>query len=117
MSFIEVTYKNLGKGLLTGTELTQREQHHQGSPQHGVTAHSAGNLELTAQPAGRSTGWRLSLPNDSGLNLFQVCSQSLLCSSASFILRGTRRSLVCLGRKGSNESGQFQGLPEAILSC
>ena len=44
-----------------------------------VTAHKAGNLEHTAQPAGSSTGWRVSFPGASvGLSLFQA-AQAGLC--------------------------------------
>lgn len=32
MGFIGVTYRNMGEGLLTGAEMTQRQLHHQGSP-------------------------------------------------------------------------------------
>jgi hypothetical protein len=35
MSFIEVTYRNMGEGLLTGAEITQRKMHHQSAPQDG----------------------------------------------------------------------------------
>ena len=59
--------------------MTQRQLHHQNPPPGLVTAHKAGSLEQAAQLAGGSTG------DLRGLNLFQ----SLLCSSASFHLRGT----------------------------
>lgn len=35
MSLIGVTYRYIGKGLLRGIEMTQRQLHHQGPPQHG----------------------------------------------------------------------------------
>ena len=35
MSFIGVTYRNMGEELLIGTEMTQRQLHHQGPFQHG----------------------------------------------------------------------------------
>ena len=61
----------------------------------------------------------MSFPGASvGLNLFQVValiSQSSLqlCFSES----DSQQSLLfTLGREGPSESGQFQGLPEAILS-
>ena len=70
-----------------------------------------GNLEHTAQPVGSSTGWKVSFPAASvALNLFlpgsSIClrvSPSILCS-------------LLLGREVPSESGQFQELPEAILS-
>ena len=56
ISFIGVTYRNMGEGLLTGAEMTQgsciTEAH-----ATWVTAQKAGE---TAQPIVRSTGWRIS---------------------------------------------------------
>ena len=37
VSFIGVTYRNMGEELLIGTEMTQRQLHHQGTPQHRST--------------------------------------------------------------------------------
>lgn len=34
MSFIGVTYRNMGEGSCTGAEMTQRQLYHQGPPQH-----------------------------------------------------------------------------------
>jgi hypothetical protein len=34
-SFIGVSYRNMGEGLLTGAEMIQRQLYHQGPPQHG----------------------------------------------------------------------------------
>jgi hypothetical protein len=31
---IDVSYKNMGKGLLTGAEIAQRELYHQSLPRH-----------------------------------------------------------------------------------
>jgi hypothetical protein len=58
----------MGEGLLTGAEMTQRQLHHHGPPQHGSQLRT-GNLEVIVQPAGSSTGWRVTL---SGLHLFQA---------------------------------------------
>ena len=52
MSFIGVTYGNVGEELLTGTEMTQRQLHHPSM----VTAQKDGNLEPTVQPACSLTG-------------------------------------------------------------
>lgn len=102
-------------GQPTGAEITQRQ---------------LGTLEHTAQPAGSSTSCRmpqlvytssgqfLLLPGSwSGFRVFQTLSKSLLCGSASFSLRGTLTFAVCSGRKGPSESSQFQGFPEAHMSC
>ena len=72
MSFIGVTYGNIGEGSLTGAGVTQRQLHHQSPPPGLVTAHKAGTLEQAAQLAGSSSSWRVSFPGASGaLNLFQ----------------------------------------------
>lgn len=63
--------------------MTQRQLHQQSPPQRGWTAHKAGYLKHTAQPAGSSPAWRVSFAGDSvDLSLFQV-SQLI---SASFRL-------------------------------
>lgn len=73
MSFTGVTFRNMGEGLLTGMEMTQRQLYHQSLVAAQVTAHKAGNLERTAQAAGGSAGWRVSFPGASvGLNLFRA---------------------------------------------
>lgn len=109
--------------------MTQRQLHYQSPPQHGVTAHKAGNLEPTAQPAGSSTGWRVSFPGiPSGRNLSQVAlllsassrqlvqCLSLLCSVAYLRIllamftaySGTGVAGVGGGEVGcGSESGQF----------
>ena len=38
VSFIGITYRSMGEGLLTRAEMTQRQLHHQG-PSSWVTAH------------------------------------------------------------------------------
>ena len=46
---IDVSYKNMGKGLLTGAEMTQRQLHHQGparSSEHNTWPWRAGNYSL-----------------------------------------------------------------------
>jgi hypothetical protein len=45
MSFIGIIYRNIGKELLKGTEMTQRQLYQQGPPQHWVAAHKARNLK------------------------------------------------------------------------
>ena len=35
MSFIGVTYRNMGEGLLTGAEMTQGQLYHQSPPHYG----------------------------------------------------------------------------------
>ena len=48
--------------------------------------------------------WRVSFPSNSGLNPFQAADLNSLHSSAFIVYSET------------GESGQFQGLPQAILS-
>lgn len=51
-----------------------------------VTSHKSGELELAAQPTGRSTGWTLSFPGVStGLNLFQA-DQLVSASPGSWLV-------------------------------
>lgn len=95
------------------------------------TAHKAGNLEHTAQPAGSSTGC------DSNLNFFYVAclvsassrqllsewflaffsSESLLCHLAYVVREGLSVFIVYCGRHRPSESSQFWVLPEHILRC
>ena len=42
MSFIGVTYKNIGEGLLTGAEMTQRQLHHQSQPENSDSSQKLG---------------------------------------------------------------------------
>ena len=80
-----------------------------------VTTPNAGNREHTVQPQQvaewsfqvTQLKWAPSRPVD--------LSQNLLCGSVC--LRVTRLYYLLLRMKGSGESGQFQVLPEAILSC
>lgn len=45
-----------------------------------MTAHKAGDLEHTAQPADKSTGWKVFLPSGSvGLSLSQAAQLVKLC--------------------------------------
>lgn len=77
VSFIGVTYRNVGNGLLlTGAEMSQRQLNHQSPPQHWWLLTKAGNLEHTVQYIGSLTGLRGYFPSDSvGLNLFQAVLQ------------------------------------------
>lgn len=46
------------------------------------------------------------------------CLKSLLCNSVSFLWEGLLVAFIVYSvREGPSESGYFQGLPEAILSC
>lgn len=40
MSFIGVTYRSMGEGLVTGADMTQIQLHHQGLP-HGGAAYKS----------------------------------------------------------------------------
>lgn len=72
MNFIEVNDGNMGEELLTGTEMSQRQLHHQSPPRPG-TAHKSRNRTY-------STGWRMFFPCDLVLecktlsgNLMVIC--------------------------------------------
>jgi hypothetical protein len=65
MSFIGVTYRNIGEGSVAVAKMTQRQaaltksthdssQEHQQSPP--MTAHKSWNLKHILQPVGSSTG-------------------------------------------------------------
>lgn len=58
-------YRNTRKRLLTGEEISQRQVHHQNSPQHRSQLVKAGNLGHTASPTGGMTGWKVSFPGSS----------------------------------------------------
>ena len=45
MSFTEVSYRNMGKGLLTGAQMIQRQLYPQGPLQHGDSSQSWGPRE------------------------------------------------------------------------
>lgn len=62
MSFIGVTYMNIGEGLLIGAENSYLTKAYLSTAEN---AHNLGNLDHTVQLAGSSTGWRVSFPRDS----------------------------------------------------
>lgn len=88
------------------------------APSAWVMAHTAGNLEHTVQPASSSAVWRGTWV---GIMLFQAVQLILESSlgSASFCLRwGSQLPPPSHSDwEGPSESGHFQGLPEAVLSC
>lgn len=88
--------------------------------QHGRQLTNLGNLKHTAVPAGSSTGWREPLLGASvGLSLFLV-AQLVSPSSRQLVLSQSdpqQLGLFTLGKKVPSESGQFLGVPEAILNC
>jgi hypothetical protein len=71
MSLIGFTYRNMDERLLTRAEMMQTAAPPKATPA-GVTAHKAGNLQHSIQPAGSSTGW--------ASNRQLTWSQCLLCS-------------------------------------
>jgi len=91
VSFIGVTYRNMGEGLLPGTEMTQAASPN--TTPAKPTAHKAGNLEHTVLPAGSSNrlgnvlswclGWSKPPPGSSaGFCFFMeaiLISESILC--------------------------------------
>lgn len=65
MSLLGVTYRSVAEGV---TYRSRNDAETAASPRPipaWVAAHRAGTLELTAQPGGSSTGWRVSIPSDS----------------------------------------------------
>lgn len=97
--------------LLTRGGMTQRQLHQQNPHKYGFG--EAGNLELTAQFAGTSTG-SVSLPGSSGgLSHFQASEQILVTSRHPSYMR---MPLQMLGKGGTMVSGQCQELPKG-LSC
>ena len=82
---------------------------------------------------GITTGWRLSFPSDSCLNLFQPAwlvrafSRQFVWSCFLFVCLFVLKLglskhhfealLLILGGEVPTESGHFQGLPEANVSC
>lgn len=81
-----------------------------------MTAHKTGNLEHTAQPAGRATGWTVSFP----VKLFALSLFSAeLCffpvaQLDSYCLSVTLTANICLDEEEPCESDGFQGLPAAF---
>ena len=81
-----------------------------------VRAHKARDLEHTAQPAFRSTGWTESFPRASvGLNRFH---EAYFCffQEACLVWKSEWPSLFTLGGGRPSESSQFQSFLEPILS-
>ena len=115
MSFIGVTHKSMDEELLTGVEMTQNQQYHQSLPQHGpqLTKLGTWNTQHSWSSAGwrwivlsRCLSWSKLLPD----SWYEGGSfESLLCSSASFHLRGTLSFYCSLAGKESTEFDQFQG--------
>lgn len=52
--------RNMGEGLLTGMEMTQKELLHQSPPQHKRQVTNVWEIEHLDQPLGSSTGRRVS---------------------------------------------------------
>lgn len=104
----------MGEELLTGAETTQRQMLHQSPPQHWVTTHKSGNLEQlhSLQPAHQVGKCLLQLAQ-----LISAFFRQPILSAA--YLRLIHSSLYCSctrGEGGTSGSGQFEGLPEAVLS-
>lgn len=76
MSFIQVTYKSMGEGLLRGAERTQRHRHRQFHPAW-VAAHKT--WELGEYCTACRQRWRVSFPATSlGPNISQVAGWFLV---------------------------------------
>lgn len=131
-----VAYRSMGEGSLTGADMTHRQLHHQGWLQYGWQVRKAENLEHTAQPTGSTIGRKclFLVPQLVQTSSGSSTGLSLHCSFSSvFVVGGFGLVWFCAvqavsservsvfigysGREWPSESGQFQGLPEAILSC
>ena len=85
MSFIGVTYRNMGEGSCTGAEMTQRQLYHQGPPQHEWqltnletwgTLHSLQVAQLVSASSGQLVWSQSSLQLD--FSLFEMDSDWLI---------------------------------------
>ena len=95
ISFIGVTYRNMGEGLLTGAEMTQRQLHRQSLPSVGDSSQKLGAwrnctacrwIKGLENVHSRCLSWSKLLAD----SWYEGGSfESLLCISASFHLRGT----------------------------
>jgi hypothetical protein len=65
--------------------MTQRQLHHRSPAPARMTAHKAGNLEHTAQPAGHSTGWRVALPGPLLVSASSKVAQLVSASSRQLV--------------------------------
>lgn len=75
VSFTGVTYRNMGEGLLTGAEVTQRQLPQQTkATQAWVTTHNSWKPGHTSQVPGSLVGWKVSFPSGPvGLSLSGFC--------------------------------------------
>lgn len=135
VSFLGVTYRHMSELLLMGAEMTQsRCIHHQGPPPTPqpplspppphptlVITHKRWEPGASSQPEGSAAGWRVSFQGAPiGLNLFQaVCLDFAVFHRARLVWASSLKLhfYYLLGKAEPSESGQFQGLPEALLSC
>ena len=103
MSFIAVTHRSMGGELLIGVSNADV------SPKPTstwVTAHAAGHLEHTSQPAGSTAWWRVP---------FQVLRLIAFFAAWCVWEELSARCLLLSGR--AHELDHLGGLPEAVLSC
>lgn len=99
MSFTRVTYKNMRERLLTGAEITQRQMHHQSSPQHEWQLTGAGAHCIVYR---KSTG-------KSVFSSLLGCSGDLRIAFVSWLV-WENQLLMWLAKEELSESSQFQGL-------
>jgi hypothetical protein len=110
MNFIGVTYRNVGDGLLTAAEMTER--HHP----TGVKAHRSWESRSPLQPSGTIqaqpagvTACRLERVLSLVPPLNYISSGQLFCSES------VKLSSASCSREGLGESVQFQGVLEVIF--
>lgn len=133
--FVEVTYRNTGESLLMGIEMVQRQLYLQNPPQHGwqLTKLGAWSIQHSLQAVeqvGESPFqvpplvWPLPcscfrLRVIAAFLLWLVNSallRILLTVQLYFLPEGHSAFIVFSGREGQNDSDQFQGLSETVLS-
>ena len=113
--FLGDTCRNISEGLVTGVEITQRQLHRQSLPSVGDSSQKLGAwrnctacrwIKGLENVHSRCLSWSKLLPD----SWYEGGSfESLLCSSASFHLRGTLSFYCSLAGKEPSESDQFQG--------
>lgn len=123
MSFISIVYRNVGKGLprnRSNVKTVASPKPPPPPPAYEWQMTKAGSLEQTAQPSGISADWK---------NVFSKwlswskpfpgsCSQAAdLVSECSLQLVLSDSDSGLLAYLLLGESGQFQDLTEAVLSC
>ena len=123
MSFIGVTYKNMGEELFIGEEIIQRQLYHQSPPQQMRHLTKVCNLE---HPVGSTVNWSVSFPGaSSDLTFFQATRWlfasfrywsgfSLLCNLDSWEWLSAIFYCLLLGERGPVNLLSFRDLGSCL---